>query len=130
MLAPALRSRSCMSDVRSPWHFDRAAALDRLDHDEDLLWEVVQQFIGDAPALLVAIETAIRENDAAALRDAAHSLKGSAGYLAADDLCVSAQTLEGFGRANLLDDARRAWPAFTEAAEAVVAVLRAEASGR
>lgn len=119
-----------MNDVRSAWHFDRTAALDRLDHDDDLLWEVVQQFIDDAPALLAAIETAIDQNDADALRDAAHSLKGSAGYLAADDLCVAAQTLEGFGRANLLDDARRAWPEFAAAAAAVVAVLRAEVPGR
>jgi two-component system sensor histidine kinase/response regulator len=119
-----------MNDVRSPWHFDRAAALDRLDHDEDLLWDVVQQFIDDAPALLAAIEAAIGHNDADALRDAAHSLKGSAGYLAADDLCMAAQTLEGLGRANLLDDARRAWPAFATEAGAVVAALRTEASGR
>lgn len=119
-----------MSDVRSPWHFDRAAALDRLDHDEPLLWDVVQQFIKETPALLVAIDTAISHKDADALRDAAHSLKGSAGYLAADELCVAAQTLEGFGRANLIDDARRAWPEFAAAAAAVVAVLRAEVPGR
>lgn len=115
-----------MNDVRSQWRFDRAAALDRLDHDEDLLREVVQQFIDDAPASLTAIEAAIVTGDADALRDAAHSLKGSAGYLAADDLCVAAQELEGFARARLIDDARSAWPAFATVARAVVTALRTE----
>lgn len=118
-----------MNDVRSPWHFDREAALERLDDDEELLRDVVQQFISDAPASLAAIDAAIRQGDGPALRDAAHALKGSAGYLAADDFCLAAQTLEGFGRANLIDDARQAWPSFETAALAVVEALRAEAGG-
>jgi HPt (histidine-containing phosphotransfer) domain-containing protein len=118
-----------MDDVRAPWHFDRAAALDRLDDDEELLQEIIEQFLSDAPASLEAIEDAIRQEDGPALRDAAHALKGAAGYLAADDLCVAAQQLEGFGRSGQADAARAAWPRFTALAGQVLTALRATLPG-
>lgn len=117
-----------MNDRPTAWHFDRAAALARLDDDEDLLVEVVQQFVADAPGALEAIEAAIRAGDGPALAEAAHALKGAAGYLAADDLCVSAQGLEGWGRANQMGEARRAWPAFAAATNAVIDALRSDVS--
>ncbi|MCC7043974.1 MAG: Hpt domain-containing protein [Acidobacteria bacterium] len=118
-----------MNEVRSPWHFDRAAALVRLDDDEDLLRDIIQQFVSDAPASLSAIEAAIQQGDAPALRDAAHALKGAAGYLAADDLCVAAQELEGFGRSCQVEAARSAWPRFAALAHEVLTTLRANLPG-
>jgi len=118
-----------MNDVRSPFHFDRAAALSRLDDDADLLHDVVRQFVDDAPAALAAIESAIAQGDGAALRDAAHTFKGAAGYLAADEFCAMAQTLEGFGRADQMGQARHLWPAFESAARAMVGALRVELAG-
>jgi len=115
-----------MDRVRTPWHFNRAAALSRLDDDEDLLADVIRQFVTDVPDALSSIDTAIQRGDGASLRDAAHSLKGAAAYLAADDLCVAAQALEGYGRASQVDAARRAWPAFEATVRSVVATLRAE----
>jgi HPt (histidine-containing phosphotransfer) domain-containing protein len=119
---------------RPRWHFDRAAALARLDDDEDLLRDVLEQFVADAPAALAAIQTATAHWDRDALRDAAHTLKGSAGYVAADDLCVMAQALEGFARANQFAEARAAWPSFDARAREVVAALdvaiTAERTGR
>jgi HPt (histidine-containing phosphotransfer) domain-containing protein len=114
-----------MNDAPTTWRFDRAAALRRLDEDEDLLVDVMTQFVEDAPAALSAIETAIREGDGPALSDAAHALKGAAGYLAADDLCVAAQALEGFGRSNQIEAARDAWPRFSALADSILSVLRA-----
>jgi HPt (histidine-containing phosphotransfer) domain-containing protein len=118
-----------MNEVRSPWHFDRAAALVRLDDDEDLLRDIIQQFVTDAPASLSAIEIAIQQGDGPALRDAAHAFKGAAGYPAADDLCVAAQELEGFGRAGHVDAARAAWPRFAALAREVLTTLRASLPG-
>ena len=128
-LVPALRPSSSMDEVRSPWHFDRAAALARLDDDEDLLRDVIQQFVSDAPSSLSAIEAAIQQGDGSALRDAAHALKGAAAYLAADDLCIAAQELEGFGRAGQIDAARFAWPRFAALARAVLTSLRSGLPG-
>lgn len=128
-LAPALRPLRPVNDVRSSWHFDRAAALERLDHDHELLLDIVEQFVGDAPASLAAIDAAIQQGDGPALGDAAHALKGAAGYLAADEFCVAAQALEGYGRANLIEQARRAWPSFERAAHGVLEALRAEIRG-
>lgn len=113
-----------MNDVRSGWTFRRAAALDRLDDDAELLVEIIKQFLADAPAALAAIEGAIEREDGTALADAAHTLKGAAGYLAADDLCLAAQQLEGFGRTHQADAARHAWPDFSRHAVAVIAGLR------
>jgi HPt (histidine-containing phosphotransfer) domain-containing protein len=114
-----------MNDVHTIWHFDRTAALGRLDDDEGLLMEVMAQFVADAPAALAAIEAAIREGDGPALGDAAHALKGAAGYLAADDLCVAAQELEGFGRSGQTEAARDAWPRFSALANSMLSTLRA-----
>lgn len=113
-----------MNDVRTPWQFDRAAALNRLDGDDELLAEILVQFLADAPALLMAIETAIARGDGPAMRDAAHSLKGAAAYLAADELCAFAQSIEGFGVTNQIGQARAAWPSFSADANAVVDALR------
>ncbi len=113
-----------MNDVRTPWQFDRAAALRRLDDDEALLDEILVQFIDDVPHSLTAMERAIARGDGPALRDAAHSLKGAAAYLAADELCAFAQSLEGLGAASQIGQARAAWPLFAANANAVLDALR------
>jgi len=113
-----------MTDVRTPWQFDRAAALSRLDGDDDLLDEILEQFLADVPVLLAAIETGIGRGDGPALRDAAHSLKGAAAYLAADAFCAFAQSLEGFGSTNQIGQARAVWPSFAADANGVVDALR------
>ena len=118
-----------MNDVSTPWHFDRAAALDRLDHDPDLLANMIRQFLEEAPVTLAAIDTAIAAGDGAVIGEAAHALKTSAGYLAADALCLRAQTIEGFGRAGQIEGARAAWPALAASAAGVIAALQRAAAG-
>ena len=112
-----------MNEASPPWHFDRAAALDRLDHDPDLLANMIRQFLEEAPVTLAAIDAAVNAGDGAAIGDAAHALKTAAGYLAADALCLRAQTIEGFGRVGQIDDARAAWPALAASAAGVIAAL-------
>lgn len=117
-----------MGDRDVSWQFDRDAALVRLEGDEELLQDILLQFLDDAPELLLAINSAIVHTDGPALRDAAHSLKGAAGYLAADELCAAAQGLEGFGRGNQFDDARAALPSFVAIATAVLDALRRQSN--
>ena len=60
---------------------DHAKALERLGGDEELYVEVAGIFRKDALQLVDAIQTAVRDRDADALRRTAHSLKGAAGYV-------------------------------------------------
>lgn len=109
---------------RLPGSFDRTAALARLDGDEELLGEVLEQFILDAPRLLSTIDRAITSGDSHALHEAAHELKGVAGYLGADSLCAAAQQLEGFGRDRQQQAARETWPFVASMADRLLSDLR------
>ena len=57
--------------------FDRKAALARVDGDESLLADLARLFLEEGPKMLVAIQTAVFEKDAARLERAAHSIKGT-----------------------------------------------------
>jgi two-component system, sensor histidine kinase and response regulator len=60
------------------------------DGDDDLLGELIDLFLQDAPTRLASIRHAIARKDWAGLMAAAHSLKGSCGSLGAlhmADLC-------------------------------------------
>jgi PAS domain S-box-containing protein len=74
--------------------FDRDALLRRLSGNADLMADVVRVFLEDLPARLAAIEAAVAGENPEALREAAHSLKGSAGNLAASALAGAAAALE------------------------------------
>jgi two-component system sensor histidine kinase/response regulator len=82
---------------------DDAALLKRLGGDERLFSEVIQAFLNDCPARLVAIRQAVERGDAAALRIAAHSLKGAAGNLSALGLFAAAKALEEFAAQGHVD---------------------------
>lgn len=55
---------------------DIHGALDRLGGDETLLADMIGFFIEDAPPLMDQIRTAVKVQDAAKARRAAHTLKG------------------------------------------------------
>src|SRR4051812_7322684 len=102
--------------------FDRAAFDRQLGNDPALAREVLQMFIEDCPQRLAGIRAAVERGDADALRTAAHTLKGSAGYLAAAHVTDAAVLLEGIGREGRIADAR----AGLEQLEAAVARLMPE----
>lgn len=106
------------------WTFNRRAVLEQLDDDDDLLSDVVEQFLADAPAALAAIDAAIDAVDGEALAAAAHSLKGAAGYLGADVLCRAAERLESLGRTGRAAEAAHAHREFSTIAEHVLTRLR------
>ena len=60
----------------APIH-DRAAALEGLDGDEELLQDLAAVFLEDSPRLMAAVRQAVAEGDPGRLERAAHSLKGS-----------------------------------------------------
>jgi two-component system sensor histidine kinase/response regulator len=71
--------------------FNEAMLRHRVSGDDRLMTELIQLFLDDLPMRLAAIKEAVTARNAAAIRSAAHALKGSAGNLSADGLFEAAQ---------------------------------------
>lgn len=78
---------------------DRAAVLERLDGDEELLAEIIGLFQEDGPRLLTDIRAAVAEGDSARLTRAAHTLKGAVGNFCCPAAYDAALRLEQMGHA-------------------------------
>jgi PAS domain S-box-containing protein len=87
---------------------DRAAALERVDGDTELLGEIAQLFLDDADALTAEIRQAVHEADAPRIMRSAHRLKGSVATLAARGATDAALRLENMGRSGELAGATAA----------------------
>ena len=85
--------------------FDRETALDRVNGEAELLEEVIELFLTDAPNRLAEVRTALEQGDPKRLQMAAHSLKGAAGYVGADRTSAQALKLEKLGRRGELSQA-------------------------
>ena len=86
--------------------FDLNAALERVGGDQELLKEIAQLFLDDAPGGLALIREAVEKNDALALQRAAHSLKGSVANFGAEETVEAAYQLEQMGANGKLDGAK------------------------
>jgi len=75
-------------------HFDSESLWRRLDHDRDLLRELVTVFAVEAPQLLARIEKGIRAGLANDVKNASHKLKGSLLQFSAPAAVAIAQELE------------------------------------
>jgi HPt (histidine-containing phosphotransfer) domain-containing protein len=71
----------------------------------DVLQEVLNLFLNDAPSRLEAIEAAVTAGDARGLQRAAHTMKGSSGTIGASALQKVCLSLEQMGKAAELSDA-------------------------
>jgi CheY-like chemotaxis protein/HPt (histidine-containing phosphotransfer) domain-containing protein len=78
--------------------WDEDLALSRLDDDQELLDEMIDLFLTEAPARILDLEEALARTDYAAVADTAHALKGMAGHFCADQLRSSAASLEDKAR--------------------------------
>lgn len=84
--------------------FNRDLALERVGGDEELLDEIVCLYLGEYPALLEQIQSAVNTGDAKELYRSAHTLKGSLGALGAEAAQKQAMELEMSGRYAKLAD--------------------------
>ena len=73
---------------------DRASLLERVEGDQELLAEMIQLFLADAPQLLGSMRTALQKGDMILLERSAHSMKGAAGNMSAQVTVNSALRLE------------------------------------
>jgi HPt (histidine-containing phosphotransfer) domain-containing protein len=88
--------------------FDREAALAAVDGDLELMAELAELFLSDAPGLVEEIRCSVRQGDAQALRRSAHTLKGAASNFRAQATVQAALRLECMGRDQDLADAEQA----------------------
>jgi CheY-like chemotaxis protein len=104
---------------------DWPAALARLNGDRVLLGEMKSVLLAECPKLRGAIRQSIDQHDAAALRLAAHTLKGAVGNFVAKPAFEAALRLETLARDGSFDDIPGARNALEAEMERFVAVLSA-----
>jgi HPt (histidine-containing phosphotransfer) domain-containing protein len=104
--------------------FDKAALLERVDGDTELLREMAELFFADNARLVGAVRAAVAAGDAEALRVAAHTLKGSVGNFCAGEAAAAARELEVMGRAGELGGAADALRRLEGALATFVSALR------
>jgi two-component system sensor histidine kinase/response regulator len=105
---PATRPAEPAAEPLARQVLDAAALLERIDGDTALLADLARLFREESPKWLAAMRDAIDRGDAPTLERAAHTLKGSAGNLAAHRTAHAAQRLEHLGREQNLAPAREA----------------------
>jgi CheY-like chemotaxis protein/HPt (histidine-containing phosphotransfer) domain-containing protein len=79
--------------------FDEAAILEVLGGDRELLVEIIATFLGEAPKQMAAMWMATKVGDPDMLLEAAHSMKGAAATITANDVAAITRQLESMGRA-------------------------------
>ena len=92
----------------------------------DVLGKVLRTYLQSAPPLLTALREAVAGSDAAAVRQAAHSLKSSSAQIGALALSAHCKELEALGRANTLTNAPTVLAYLEEEYPVVEAALTAE----
>jgi HPt (histidine-containing phosphotransfer) domain-containing protein len=95
--------RAVVPAVTSSW--DKAAALDRVEGDEELLQDICRIFLEESPKLMKRLQQAVAEENGEGVSQAAHSLKGESGYLGATSISQMAKQLETMGRDHELSQA-------------------------
>jgi len=107
LLETIQRMVSGMPDVPAPAPAEKAPAevldeallMSRVDHDLQLLRDLVDLYLGDYPRLVDEIRAALQNKDGRALQRGAHSLKGCTSNLAAKLASEAALKLEGLAYA-------------------------------
>jgi CheY-like chemotaxis protein/HPt (histidine-containing phosphotransfer) domain-containing protein len=103
---------------------DWPAAFHSVKGDSDLLRDVVEAALEEVPRQVAAIREAGQRQDAAAMRLAAHGLKGAVRYFGEVPLYETSMRIESHAAQNELDAAGELLPALAEQADAVCAALR------
>ncbi len=96
---------------------NHAGLLAALDGDQDLLRELMDLFLGQAPKHLAELRAALAAADAARVAQVAHTLKGSAANLRISATADAAARLEALGRAGDLSKASTAYRELEESLE-------------
>ena len=104
--------------------FDVNEALDRVAGDQDLLKEIAQLLVEGLPNQIRQIQEGVDTNNAQAVMEAAHALKGSVGNFAARRAYDAAYRLEQMGREGELAEAQGALADLKQELDALQDALR------
>jgi two-component system sensor histidine kinase/response regulator len=104
--------------------------LERLAGDENLLAEVIEIFLEEAPRQIAELRKAVDRGDATTAAEIAHSLKGELGYFGIADVAQRARALEDLARANDVAAMAQELPAFAAQLAAVMDAIRGAAEAR
>ena len=111
------------------WHcmlaYSRQELLESVDGDEEVAREVITIYLNSAPLMLKAITGALDKNDAAAVADAVHSLKGALMMLRAHPAAAIAKEIEMASRGGDLTAARVKLPVLKVEAQRLDSALLA-----
>ena len=87
-------------------NLDRVSILQRLEGSEELLSELIQLFLGEAPHLLEAMRKSLQQGDMQQLERSAHSMKGAASNFLAVGTVGAASQLENDAKNGNLESAK------------------------
>jgi len=94
--------------------FDKAALLDRLMGDENLLRVITEEFLEDALRQITVLKEALVDSDTKRVHRQAHTLKGASGNIGATTLQSLAFRIEDAGKAGDLVKAESLIPKLDE----------------
>ncbi|HTW49885.1 MAG TPA: response regulator [Acidobacteriaceae bacterium] len=117
------------SESRSP-SWDAMLTLERLAGDENLLAEVVEIFLEEAPRQLAGLRAAMEQNHAKTAAELAHSLKGELSYFGIAGVAERARRLETLARGGDFAGLRREFALFAAEVDAVTQSMRGAAQPR
>lgn len=83
------------------------ALMEIMDNDLALIQDCFADFLADLPGFLEEIQDAVAQKDPGKLTEAAHKLKGTLKYLAAEPAAQAALALESAGRNQDLENLDR-----------------------
>lgn len=86
--------------------FDRAAMLDRLAGDQELLAEIVELYVTEMPKMINALMLYLEDKDLAGAERQAHSIKGASANVSAEVVRGVAFEMEKLAKAGELDGIR------------------------
>jgi HPt (histidine-containing phosphotransfer) domain-containing protein len=115
-------------DSAPPDVFDRVTFLHSIGGSLEVFRELAELFLGECARRLAAVRDALDHRDSGALEDAAHLIKGSAGYLRAPRAYTAAQTVETLARAHDLTLAHEACAQLEQEVVRLARVLAAQLS--
>ena len=88
--------------TKPPRPYNREDIMERLDGDEETFRELIEIFLVEGAEILAKIQRGVAKGDPQAIANAAHSMKGSLGILAADKALELVKSIETLGRSGNL----------------------------
>src|SRR5262245_3585585 len=83
--------------------FDRQASIEQVGGDADLLDALIEAYLGQEPALLASLQSAVEQRDSPSIRKAAHALVSCVSAIGAARSRAAARELEEMARQQQLD---------------------------